>query len=110
MSSPIDFIILAILYSTILFPYPPRKPLNRRQENTLNPIIPGVWKPYSALGHILNRKFPYCNVLGISLLGVAGGVAVGVVVGVAVGVAVALVVCVKCAFSVTGSFIRMDIS
>ena len=35
----------------------------------------------------------------------AGGVAVGVVVGVAVGVAVALVVCVKCAFSVTGSFI-----
>ena len=47
--------------------------------------------------------------MGISLLGVAGGVAVGVVVGVAVGVAVgvtvALVVCVKCAFSVTGSFI-----
>ena len=55
--------------------------------------------------HILNRKFHYCNVLGISLLGVAGGVAVGVVVGVAVGVAVALVVCIKCAFSVTGSFI-----
>ena len=42
-----------------------------------------------------DRKFHYWNVLGISLLGVAGawqgrgrGVAVGVVVGVAVGVAV----------------------
>ena len=35
----------------------------------------------------------------------AVGVVVGVAVGVAVGVTVALVVCVKCAFSVTGSFI-----
>ena len=38
-------------------------------------------------------------------MGVVVGVVVGVAVGVAVGVTVALVVCVKCAFSVTGSFI-----